>query len=107
MNHKRAKMDNLEQCEMNIRSYNDPAGGDPDYWYDKYAPKKHSQAYLKNKYKPKKHSQEYYKERYDENGRPKKKKEKQSSNCKMLEGIDLGIIVLAFILCFMYKYVFK
>lgn len=109
MSDKKIKMDNFERCKWNIRKYNNPTGGDPDYWHDKYAPKKHSKTYLKNKYKPKKHSQQYYKERYDENGnpRPKKKKSSQSGGMRVLEGADLGIIVFAFILYFLFKYVFK
>lgn len=108
MSDKEIKMDNFERCKYNIRKYNNPAGGDPDYWNEKYAPKKHSKTYLKNKYKPKKHSQQYYKERYDENGNPRhKKKSSQSRGMHMLEGADRGIIVFALILYFLYKYVFK
>ena len=72
--------DNFEQCEENIRRYNDPAGGDPDYWHDKYAPKHHSKTYLKQKYKPQKHSKLYYQNKYIYGGKcPKEQREQEKA----------------------------
>lgn len=36
----KGNLDNFEQCEKNIKKNQDPTGGNPDYWRDKYAPKK-------------------------------------------------------------------
>lgn len=74
--------DNFEQCEENIKKYNDPAGGDPDYWHDKYAPRHHSKTYLKQKYKPQKHSKLYYQNKYINGGKSPKeqRKEKPKTN---------------------------
>ena len=106
MSDKKIKMDNYERCKWNIRKYNNPAGGDPDYWHDKYAPKKHSKTYLKNKYKPKRHSQKYYKDKYDNEGKPKKKKSNtESSRGYILEGADKWIIIGAFLLYCLYLYI--
>ncbi len=51
---------------------------DPDYWREKYAPKKHSKTYLKRKYKPKKHSKLYYQNIYIYGGKsPKEQREER------------------------------
>lgn len=104
MRYKRIKMDNFERCKWNIRKYNNPAGGDPDYWRDKYAPKKHSKTYLKNKYKPKRHSQKYYKDKYI-NGKSARKKKPESKKSNFLEIPDLWIIILALLVYCLYLYI--
>ena len=95
----KGNLDNFDKCENNIRKYQDPAGGNPDYWREKYAPKKHSQTYLKRKYKPQRHSQEYYKEKYvDGEKDTKKTKSKKSGYWSRLNEADkILVIILIFL----------
>lgn len=97
--------DNFEQCEENIRKYNDPAGGDPDYWHDKYAPRHHSKTYLKQKYKPQKHSKLYYQNKYIYGGKsPKeqrKEKPKKNSSRKSWLHLETSEQILMLIVLFL------
>lgn len=72
---------------------------DKNYWYDKYAPKKHSQQYWKSRYDNKKlHDQEYYLKNYV-NPPQEPKNEPQKYNWYGLEKADIFIILIALFLC--------
>lgn len=98
----KGNLDNFDKCENNIRKYQDPAGGNPDYWREKYAPKKHSQTYLKRKYKPQRHSQEYYKEKYvDREKGCKKTKSQKTKESGYWSSLDEADKILVIILIFL------
>lgn len=55
---------------------------DKNYWYDKYAPKKHSKGYWKGRYKNTiLRDQDYYLEHYINNSKSESKPEKKKDSC--------------------------
>ena len=92
----KGNLDNFEQCEKNIKKNQDPTGGNPDYWRDKYAPKKHTKTYLKRKYKPRLRNQEYYIKKYIYNENEKKQSKPDSTDFwgRLTESEKITIIFL-------------